>query len=76
MRLKRRYMPKQYVISDGVEELYTTHPANQTSDDNFRAFTSLNKARIAKEAWDEELGYTSGNDSPSPLGIYELKKVE
>jgi len=70
-------MPKKlYVIGDG-EEIYVGYPDGQYSDNNpSAAVTTLAEARAALKQWDEEFGYYAQDDVPSPLHIYELKKVK
>jgi hypothetical protein len=67
---------KMYIIGDG-EDFYTGFPADQPFNENgFPPFTSLKEARKALIAWNKNLGCSAENDCPSPLEIYELKKIK
>jgi hypothetical protein len=67
---------KLYIIGDG-EVLYPGYPDGQYSDNNEpEPLTSMSEARAALKQWNEELGYSPADDVPSPLCIYELKRVK
>jgi len=67
---------KMYVIADG-EDVFLGFPDDQAfNQDGGSALTTLSEARTALRRWNKELGYDAEDDCPSPLEIYELKKVK